>query len=126
MYVADRDNDRIQVFDGDGTHLDSWGGLDFPNHIFITADQDVWVADSFPSKMVKFDTEGNRQYSWLNPARGPARFGEVHQFSIDAAGNWYGADNLLGRTQKFTPKAGADSSHLIGQPLPLAGGSRQR
>ncbi len=123
VYVADRNNDRVQVFDSDGRHLDTWGGLSFPNDILITANQEVWVADNQPPQMVKFDTEGNRLYSWMLDS-GPHRFGEVHEFAIDSEGAWYGADNILGRSQKFVPRAGADRALLMGRPVPLSGGDR--
>ena len=32
---------------------------------------------------------------------------------VDADGNWYGADNVLGRTLKFVPKEGASFMQLI-------------
>ena len=119
VYVADRNNDRVQIFDSSGVHLDTWGGLSFPNDILITVDQEVWVADNQPPQMVKFDTDGNRLYSWMLNS-GPHRFGEVHEFAIDSQGAWYGADNVLGRSQKFVPKPGwADRSLLMSQPVPL-------
>jgi hypothetical protein len=118
VYVADRNNDRVQVFDSNGAHLDTWGGLSFPNDILVTADQYVWVADNQPPHMVKFDRDGNRLYSWMLDA-GPHRFGEVHELAVDAAGSWYGGDNVLGRTQKFVPRAGAAAQHLIRAPIPL-------
>jgi sugar lactone lactonase YvrE len=43
----------------------------------------------------------------------------VHQFSVDSDGNLYAAETFGGRTQKFRPKPGADSSQLIGVPVPL-------
>lgn len=104
VYVADRGNDRIQVFDEFGKHLATWPNLNFPNHIVITEDQEVWVADNQPVRMIKFDTNGNRLHSWDLDGRGPGQIAELHQFSIDAHGNWYGADNILGRSQKFVPK----------------------
>ncbi len=99
--------------------LATWPGLNFPNHIVITADQEVWVADNQPTRMVKFDTNGNRLYSWEASGNAPGQFRELHGFSIDSDGNWYGADNILGRTQKFRPKAGAGRSGLMGPPMPL-------
>ena len=116
VYVADRNNDRVQVFDEDGNHLDTWGGLSFPNDVLVTDDY-VWVADNQPPQMVKFDPDGNRLYSWMLDA-GPHRFGEVHEMAIDSEGSWYGADNVLGRTQKFVPKRDADPSLLIGEAAP--------
>lgn len=113
IYVADRSNDRVQVFDKNGVHLDTWPELNFPNHILITENQDVWVIDNQPVRMVKFDTEGNRLYSWDMHGRGPGEFEELHEFSLDENGNWYGADNVLGRSQKFTPAANAESEQLM-------------
>jgi hypothetical protein len=119
VYVADRSNDRIQVFDANGKHLATWPNLNFPNHILITANQEVWVADNQPVRLVKFDTNGNRLYSWDADGRGPGQFAELHEFGIDKDGNWYGADNILGRSQKFTPQRKADRSHLMSKPTPL-------
>jgi peptidylamidoglycolate lyase len=123
VYVADRNNDRVQVYNSNGNHLDTWDGLSFPNDVFVTADQDVWVADNQPPQMVKFDTNGNRLYSWMLDS-GPHRFGEVHEMAVDAEGSWYGSDNLLGRTQKFVPRPGADPELLIGQSIQLSGPGR--
>lgn len=113
IYVADRSNDRIQVFDSNGRHLNTWPELNFPNHILITENQDVWVIDNQPVRMVKFDTQGNRLYSWDMHGRGAGEFEELHEFSVDENGNWYGADNVLGRSLKFTPKAGATPGSLM-------------
>ncbi len=126
VYVADRSNDRIQVFDEMGKHLATWPGLNFPNHIVITANQEVWVADNQPVRIVKFDTEGNRLYSWDASGRGPDEFGELHAFAIDEDGNWYGADNVLGRSLKFTPSQGANRANLMSAPVPMATPSPSR
>ncbi|MDH3205796.1 MAG: hypothetical protein OEO79_04250 [Gemmatimonadota bacterium] len=123
VYVADRNNDRVQVYNSNGNHLDTWDGLSFPNDVFITADQDVWVADNQPPQMVKFNTNGDRLYSWMLDS-GPHRFGEVHEMAVDAEGSWYGSDNLLGRTQKFVPRPGANPELLIEQSVPLSGRRR--
>jgi DNA-binding beta-propeller fold protein YncE len=37
-----------------------------------------------------------------------------HKFSVDTSGNLYVADYANNRVQKFTPKANADRSRLIG------------
>jgi len=55
----------------------------------------------------------------------PGTFWEMHQFSVDSDGNLYAADSFGGRTQKFTPRAGADRSKLVGAPVPLAAKSTQ-
>ena len=66
-----------------------------------------------PPRMVKLDSNGNGQVAWDLEGDGPGQFRELHQFSVDSDGNWYGADNVLGRTLKFVPKEGASFMQLI-------------
>lgn len=120
IYAADRAGKRIEVFDENGKFLAAWPNIRFPNHIFVSdAGQDVWVADNMTAEVLKYDTSGNRLFSWDASGAVPGGFGELHQFSVDSKGNVYTADNVLGRLQKLTPKAGADPKHLIGPGLKL-------
>lgn len=120
VYVADRANKRVQVFDENGTHLATWPDIRFPNHVFVSdATQDVWVADNMTAEVLKFDVNGNRLFSWDATGTAPGGFGELHQFSVDSTGNVYTADNVLGRLQKLTPRAGANPAHLIGRAVAL-------
>ena len=120
VYVADRLNKRIQVFDANGKYLAQWPNIRFPNHVFVSdATQDVWVADNMTAEVLKFDVNGNRLFSWDATGAVPGGFGELHQFSVDSKGNVYTADNVLGRPQKLVPKPGADPRHLIGQSVRL-------
>jgi DNA-binding beta-propeller fold protein YncE len=120
IYVADRNNDRIQVFDPDGKHLATWPGLNFPNYILITENQDVWVSDNQPVRIIKYNTDGNRLFSWDAHGNRQGEFGELHEFGVDINGNWYGADNVLGRSQKFVPRPGANTAELLQLPVPMA------
>jgi DNA-binding beta-propeller fold protein YncE len=45
VYVGDRENQRIQVFNADGTFLKEWTGVGYPYGVFITPDQHVWMID---------------------------------------------------------------------------------
>jgi DNA-binding beta-propeller fold protein YncE len=125
VYVADRSNKRVQVFDENGKHLATWPNIRFPNDIFISdATQDVWVADNMTAEVVKYDTSGNRLMSWHTSGIGPGGFCELHELSVDSKGNVYTADNVLGRPQKLIPKPGADPKQLIGRSRPLMPKSR--
>ena len=119
IYVADRTNHRIQVFDENGTFLDQWPGLRQPNDILISADQHVWIADGTNAKVLEYDQAGKLLYSWGTYGTFPGGFWELHQMSMDPDGNLYGADSFGGRTQKFKPRPGADRSKLIGAAAPL-------
>ena len=43
VYVTDRDNQRIQVFDADGKFLDEWKGVGGVSTLFMTDDQHIWA-----------------------------------------------------------------------------------
>jgi streptogramin lyase len=46
LFVGDRNNNRIQIFDQNGTFLDQWKQFSRPSGIFITPDDTIYVADS--------------------------------------------------------------------------------
>ena len=121
VYVADRGNRRLQIFDAEGRHLDTWPNLRFPNHIMVTADeQSVWVSDGTNARILQYDANGRLLYWWGVYGTTPGAFWEMHQFSVDAEGNLYAADSFAGRTQKFAARAGADRAKLVGSPVALA------
>lgn len=117
IYISDRGNERLQVFDASGKHLAVWPNLNFMNHIIVSAaTQDVWAIDNQPVKMVRFDPTGKRIEEW-DMGSSVGLFSELHQMTVDSEGNLYGADNVWGRLMKFKPKAGAKNT--IGPPVPL-------
>jgi peptidylamidoglycolate lyase len=119
VYVADRSNSRIQIFDENGKYLDQWLNIRQPFHIMISADQHLWVVDGTTNKFLKYDLNGKLLYSWGTYGTFPGAIWGVHQFAVDAAGNLYAAETFGGRTQKFRPKSGADPAKLVGAPAPL-------
>jgi sugar lactone lactonase YvrE len=119
VYVSDRGNSRLQVFDENGKWLDLWPDILSPHHIVMSADQHLWIADGVTNKFLKYDLNGKLLYSWGTYGTFPGGVWGVHQFSIDSQGNMYAAESYGGRTQKFSPKPGADRTKLIGAPVPL-------
>ena len=117
VYVADRANSRIQVFDENGKFLDAWPNVRRPYYIYMSADQHLWVSDGRTQKFTKFDLNGRLLYYWGTFGAFPGGFWGVHQFSVDQDNNLYTADVHVGRAQKFRPKAGANPAHLVGQPV---------
>jgi len=129
LYVADRGNSRIQIFDENGKFLDQWPNIRDPWDVHITADQRyVWVADGQLNKFLKFDKSGHLLYSWGTFGQFPGGLWGVHQFSVDSEGNLYAAEAFGGRAEKFRPKPGADPAKVIpaDKPLPLRVAARQR
>ena len=66
LYIVDRDNNRIQVFDKNGTFLFKWGEegegdgeFTLPYGLDVDKEGNVWVADRGNNRIQKFDAEGN-------------------------------------------------------------------
>jgi DNA-binding beta-propeller fold protein YncE len=48
VYVADRKNNRIQVFDQDGKFVSAWKQFGQPSSVFVGKDDTIYVGASFP------------------------------------------------------------------------------
>ena len=115
VYVADRGNRRIQVFDENGKYLDQWTNIPQPHHIQITQDQFLWLADGTTSRVAKYDLNGKLLTYWGVQGSAPGYMNQPHGFSVDSEGSLYIANGLNQRVEKYTPKAGADRTRLVGQ-----------
>jgi len=121
VYVSDRGNRRIQVFDENGEFLKEWYLGDGPAatyHMYMTADQHLWASDGHGNfKFYKFDLTGRLLQTWGTMTPEPGGLWGTHQFGVDQQNNLYTAEVWGGRPQKFVPRPGADSSVLMGQPV---------
>jgi DNA-binding beta-propeller fold protein YncE len=112
VYVADRDNARVQKFDSDGVFIAQWGTLDAveepwelvaPTGIAIDSDGFVYVADGDNNQIVKFTAEGVYDSHWGATGTGDGEFDQPHGLAIDAANSTlYVVDSNNGRVQVFT------------------------
>lgn len=121
VFVNDRNNGRVQVFDENGKFLNQWSFGPRPIsdiHLFIiTSDRYLWAADRGTSKMLKYDLEGNFMYSWGVWGDFPGAFWGVHGLSVDSDGNFYSAAVDSGGAQKFSPRPGANPAMLLGKAV---------
>jgi hypothetical protein len=120
VFVNDRANHRVQVFDDNGKYLYEWNFGEEPSDIhliYIGADRNLWAYDRGTSKMLKYDLEGHFLYSWGIWGDGPGGFWGVHGFSVDQEGNFYTAEVDSGRVQKFKPRAGANQAFVVSKPI---------
>ena len=99
LYVSDRTNSRIQIFDENGKFLDMWTNIRRPYHVLMSRDQFLWVSDGETHKMLKYDLSGKFLYGWGTFGPLPGRLNGVHQFSVDQE------NNLVRRRSLQRPRA---------------------
>ena len=116
LFVGDRANNRIQIFDQDGNFLEQWTQFSRPSGIFIDAHDTIYVADS--------ESNAERHPGWKRGIRiGSAKDGSVTAFipdpepdpdhsatsgaegvAADAWGNVYAAEVGPKALKKYVPK----------------------
>ena len=83
VFVSDRENHRIQIFDENGEFLDIWPLGEYASiyHLLLTEDRNLWMSDGHGTfKMLKYDLDGKLLYSWAPSARIPACCGACTNF----------------------------------------------
>ena len=103
VYVSDRENGRIQVFDADGNYLKSWTSIGHPNGLGIGPDGFLYVTDGSAGKVFKVDFEGRVLGAIGGLGKASGQFGEAHWVELDAERNIYIGDVFNWRVQRFSP-----------------------
>ena len=102
VYVADRENNRIQVFDADGKYIRQLEGF-APYGLFITPDQILFVADGVANKVLKMTLDGKILASWGATGAEPVNFQLPHMLTVAKDGAVYVTEITGKRLQKFVP-----------------------
>ena len=118
VYVNDRNNRRIQIFDENGKFLRMWT-LAWPranlHFVHIDAERKVWVYDQVIQRLMRYDRDGRLLYSWGGLGNFPGSLWGVHGISVDQDQNLYLAAVGRSGVQKFTPRQGANPEYLVGR-----------
>jgi peptidylamidoglycolate lyase len=114
VFVADRSNNRIQIFDGSGKFLDQWPNVDHPTFITVSNDdKSLWVASGTEDRMVKYDMNGKLETYWGAPGSAANALNNPHGYAVAPDGTLYIADSFNERVQKFVPRADGDKSRMV-------------
>jgi DNA-binding beta-propeller fold protein YncE len=122
LFVADRNNVRIQVFDQQGKLLSVWNNLITPWGLCVTPKDEIWVCGSSPMRwrkedkalgcppkdqvFMKFQADGKLLQLWMVPKaidglEKPGECNWVHAIAVDSKGSLYVGDIIGKRAQKF-------------------------
>ena len=103
VWVADRENQRIQVFDQNGTFVRQMKYAGLPCSFAIGKDV-VFMANGFAGQVLKMDLNGNVLAVTGKPGTGVGEFGEAHFIAVSPRGELFVADSVNGAMQKFVKK----------------------
>lgn len=102
VYIADRENHRVQIFDDQGTYLDQWNNLhrpcglhiqddlvyigQLPSHLDVNADY-----PNIGACVTIHDLSGRRlaRLGDVHPGEGPGQFTAPHSIAVDSRGDIY-------------------------------------
>ena len=98
LYVGDRENARIQIFDADGKHQATWKNLGYPYGLYRRDDK-TYLADGETGELRILDKDGAVLTSW------DARQGTMdrpHWLCVDTSANIYVGFVTGKKLQKWT------------------------
>jgi DNA-binding beta-propeller fold protein YncE len=107
VYVGDRENQRIQIFDSEGKFIKQWTGVGYPYGLVITPDQHVWMTDGGYDRIVELDQEGKILGAFGEPGHKPGQMAWAHFMAMGPNQTIYVADVLNWRFQVFARTAAA-------------------
>jgi DNA-binding beta-propeller fold protein YncE len=103
LWVMDRENQRIQVFDQDGMFVRQMTFAGLPCSIAIGKDS-AFMVNGFAGQLLKLDLQGRVLAATGKPGTGAGEFGEAHFVAVSPKGDVYVADSINGGVQKFVRK----------------------
>ena len=98
VWVGDRGNKRLQIFDLDGKYLDQMAQFGTPASLFITKDDTLYVAAPAPENRVTIGTTDGKVLETIEGLNAP------HGIAVDANGAIYVAQSGGKAILKFAKK----------------------
>ncbi len=114
VYVFNRGDHPLIVFDSEGNVVESWGEktLNFAHAVYVDASDTVWLTDRYGQVVWKFTTDGELLQTLGTvgePGANGAPFHDPTQLAIAPNGDLYISDGYVNsRTHRFS----ADGEHL--------------
>lgn len=107
LWVSDRENQRIQIFDQDGGFVRQLAYAGLPCGVDI-GDQAIFMVNGFTGQIVELDLDGKVLGAVGRPGKGLGEFGEAHFIAVSQTGELFVADTVNRVLHKFVrdPRAG--------------------
>jgi len=103
LWVTDRENQRIQIFDQDGKFIRELKYAGLPCGLVI-ADQYIYMVNGFAGQLLRLDLNGSVLAAVGKPGKGLGEFGEAHFVAASPKGEVFVADTVNATLHKFVKK----------------------
>jgi sugar lactone lactonase YvrE len=103
LWVADRENQRVQVFDTDGKFIKEMKYAGLPCALQIGT-QNIYMVNGFAGQILKLDLEGKVLAVAGKSGKGLGQFGEAHFIAVSPKEEIFVADVTVNTVHKFVKK----------------------
>jgi sugar lactone lactonase YvrE len=103
LWVTDRENQRIQIFDADGGFVREIKYAGLPCALDIGR-QYIYMVNGFAAQVLRLDLNGTVLAATGKPGKGVGEFGEAHFITVSPNGDLFVADSVNATLQKFVKK----------------------
>jgi DNA-binding beta-propeller fold protein YncE len=102
LYVADRENSRIQIFDQEGKFLGKWTDIGAAWGLaYVARENAIYMADGRNDRVVRLNMEGQVTGTLGSHGKTAGKFHYPHSIAVDSTGAIYVAEIRNWRVQKF-------------------------
>jgi streptogramin lyase len=102
IYVADRTNARVQIFDQNGKFLSKWTDVGAPWGLYyVKRDNAIYMCDGVNDRISKLSLDGQVLGVLSSHGKAPGKLDYPHSIAVDSTGAIYVAEIKNWRVQKF-------------------------
>jgi len=103
LWVMDRENQRIEVFDANGTFVREMKYKGLPCSVAFGRNE-AYMVNGFAGQLLRLDLNGKVLAATGKPGKSLGEFGEAHFLAISPRGDLFVADSVNGALVKFVKK----------------------
>jgi DNA-binding beta-propeller fold protein YncE len=102
VYVCDRNNDRVQIFDLNGKFLEKWTHLGKPYDLtYFAPEKALYMCDGVNGRIARLSLKGDILGATGSYGSIPGRLTSAHNIAVDSRGDIYVSEIRTWRVQKF-------------------------
>jgi len=103
LWVADRENQRVEIFTPDGAFVREIHYAGLPCEVRIGR-RSIFMVNGFAGQLLELDLDGKVLAALGRPGTGLGEFGEAHMIAVSPKGDVYVADTVNATLTKFVKR----------------------